>query len=49
LLKQKVAQNVAISLGYFIFSKAAQLAKKLTQSGHFERKESFHFLISATK
>jgi hypothetical protein len=42
LLKQKVAQNVAISLGYFIFSKnhneppkVAQLAK-IAQSCHPE-------------
>jgi hypothetical protein len=37
LLKQKVAQNIANSLGYFIFSKShpkvAQLAK-ITHSGH---------------
>jgi len=41
LLPQKVTRNVAISLGNFIFSKThnklpkfAQLAKKITQSGH---------------
>jgi hypothetical protein len=38
LLKQKVAQNVAISLGYFIYEppKVAQLAK-MAQSGHPEQ------------
>jgi hypothetical protein len=29
MLSQKVAKNVTISLGYFIFSGEAQLAKKL--------------------
>ncbi len=40
-IQQKVAQNFAIYLGYFIFSKnhnqppkVAQLAKKIAQSGH---------------
>jgi hypothetical protein len=34
LLQQKVAQNVTISLGYFIFSKNHNESPKIAQSGH---------------